>query len=167
MRTEAGNSLHVVRGPNSAMARLPTPLCQEEILGIIWAAAGRVRVPVRCFPMQVALDVLDQTVPASGRLRRALASWPKAVTSAGMSHAGMDQTLQALRFSHLILAEGRGWDAGYRPSEAWFEQCCATLAGLGKGEYNAVCGAAQRLVACLTTWSKKSRASLPNRSFTS
>ena len=167
MRAERGNRLPVANESIGLTARLPTPLCQEEVLGVIWAAAGRVRVPVRCFPMQVALDVLDQSSPPDGRLRRALASWPRSVTSRGLIHVGVDQFLVGQYRSGFLSVEGQGWEVGYRPTESWLERCHVTLLSLNGRERVAVHSSAQRLVACVTTWSKNSLASLPERSLTS
>jgi hypothetical protein len=94
-------------------------------------------------------------------------SWPVVVTSSGRMHVGVDRMLQTLSGSGCVVVEGGGWDAGYRPSMDWLTQGSAARESLRANERAAVDRAAQRLVACATSWSKNARASLPDKSATS
>jgi hypothetical protein len=163
--SEVGETARYQAG--AALSRLPTALSREEIVGIIWAASGPIRVPGRCWPLEVALDVLATGLPAAGLLKSAMTAWPVAVTSTGRMHVGIDRMLQYLSGSGLLVVEGSGWDVGYRPALNWLAQCSAARKVLRAVERAAVDAAAQRLVACATTWSKNARASLPPKSFTS
>jgi hypothetical protein len=151
----------------SEVTRLPTPLVREEILGIVWAAAGPLRVPARPWPLHIALDVVEVEAPPAGRLWRALECWPASVTSRGRYRIGMEQMLRQLAREGALSVEGLGWDAGYRPTLGWLQQGTIALASLTRAEHAAVRNAAQKLVASLTTWSKKSRTDLSERSLTS
>jgi hypothetical protein len=151
----------------STLSRLRTPLIREELIGMIWAAAGPVRVPARCWPMQIALAVLDTQVPAIGRVDRVLGEWPESVSSHGRHRNNVDSILRDLAIAGLLSVEGRGWDAGYRPSAAWLAQGAAALASLTRSERAAVRLAAQKLIASLTIWSKNSVTCVPDRSVTS
>lgn len=152
---------------SSTVTRLPTALAREEILGLIWAAVGQVRVPARCWPLQIALELLEARSPSSGRVRRALDAWPVEVTSHGRGRTGIDGLLRDLAISGALHVEGTGWEAGYLPTSQWLERGFIALTSLGGPEREAVKIAAQRLVASLTIWSKKSRADLSDRSVTS
>lgn len=148
------------------ITRLPTPLVQEEIIGLVWAAAGALRVPARAWPLQIALEVLEIEAPPGGRLARAMDLWPTSVTSHGRCRTNVERTLRALARNRALSTEGRGWDAGYRPTPDWLEYGRIALTSLTTGERAAVGLAAQRMVASLTTWSKKSRTDLSARSAT-
>jgi hypothetical protein len=160
-----------MQAPNQAalstVTRLRTPLAREEILGLLWAAAGPVRVPARCWPMQIALDVLEAQAPLIGRVERVLEAWPVSISSHGRRRSDVDGILRDLAIAGFLVVEGRGWDAGYRPTERWLAQGTAALASLTASERASVKVAAQRLVASVTIWSKKSLVELSDRSATS
>lgn len=140
----------------STVIRLRTPLAREEIVGMVWAAAGALCVPVRCWPMQIALETLESQTPPAGRVSRALEAWPAGRASHGQRRAGMDGLLRDLAIEGCLSVEGRGWDAAYRPTRRWLDHGELALVSLNGAERAAVATAAQRLVASLTIWSKKS-----------
>jgi len=127
---------------------------------MIWVGAGPVVLPFRCWPMQIALESLEAEAPSTGRLGWTLDHWPAGFTSAGRCRPGLDSMLRALARSGALTIEGRGWNAGYLPSRMWFEECSIALASLSSTERAAISTAAQRLVASVTIWSKKSRTDL-------
>jgi hypothetical protein len=151
----------------STVTRLRTPLLPEELIGVIWAAAGPVRVPARCWPMQIALSALDARAPAVGRVDRVLVGWSVTLSSQGRRRGSVDSVLRDLAIRGALSVEGRGWEAGYRPRPIWLAQGAAALASLTDSERSAVRLAAQKLIASVTIWSKNSVAGLPDNSVTS
>jgi len=156
--------------PGSSMGeivRLPTRLTSEELVAAIWATAGRVRIPVRGWPMELALDVVESSAPQRGRLRAAISLWPSIITSHGRCRPQVSGLLRDLALSGDLAVEERGWDAGYRPLPQWLVACAAILASLTRPERDVLVNAAQRLVASVTIWSKNALAAGPAISATS
>lgn len=150
------------------VTRLRTPLSPDEVLGVVWSVAGPIRVPARCWPMQVALENLALHLGRGvGQLAHAVASWPIQVSSSGRAYVGVDLILRELANAGHLIPEGRGWDGGFRPSSAWLERSSFVRTSLPSYERAAVDRAAQRLVATVTIWSKKALVSLDDRSATS
>jgi hypothetical protein len=156
-----------VSGATNTSHRFPTPLVREEIVALIWAAAGRVRVPVKAWSMQAAIETLEAQVSRLGRLGQSLAMWPSATTSAGSCRPDLGLILLRLAKAGDLSLEGSRWDAGFRPLPFWIDRGESILAGLSADDRRAVGRAAQTLVASVTSWSKNARASLPSRSATS
>jgi hypothetical protein len=153
--------------PWPTVTRLATPLAREEIVGMVWALAGERLIPANSWPMQIAIESLEERVPSDGRVSRALEAWPAGVTSRGRRRPNIDAMLRSLALQGLLSVEGRGWDAGYRPTKGWLDHGALALSSLSRPERDAVGIAAQRLIASLTIWSKKSRTALSDKSVTS
>jgi hypothetical protein len=148
----------------SAITRLPTHLAREELVALVWAVAGPLRLPLRCWPMQAALEVLDDRTPSAGRVRRALDEWAPTVTSHGRGRGSMDRLLRSLAIAGALSVAGKGWEAGYTPSPAWLGRAVITLASLTIPERAAVENSAQVLIAFATIWSKNSCTGLSDMS---
>jgi hypothetical protein len=142
-------------------------ISQRQVVELLWAAAGPMRVPARPWPLQVAIETLAVRAPAGTRLAATVNAWPQRVTSSGRAYVGLDSILRDLVTCGHLFVEGRGWDAGYRPTPRWWNTLSTVLAARSRREQCALREAGQRLVACLASWSKNSRAPLPSRLETS
>ena len=140
------------------------PIAREELIFFILAAAGDVRVPARCWALEVALEHLSKAAP--GELAQAINNWPRVTTSSCRSFAGVDAILRTLAATNVLQREGEGWEAGYRLSDRTSVEQQRLLELLGAREQKALRKSAQKLIECLTTWSKKSVVGRPTKSGT-
>ncbi|HVZ33741.1 MAG TPA: hypothetical protein VG963_15020, partial [Polyangiaceae bacterium] len=88
--------------------------------------------------MQVAVETLEDQVPAVGRIARVLDEWPAGVTVHGRRRNSIDRILRDLAAHGFVSVEGRGWDAGYRPTRTWLDCGALALASLSRAERAAV-----------------------------
>lgn len=129
-------------------------LSKTDLVAMLVAYGGSVRVPLRCWPLEVALEKLAATTPAGSSLAVALGAWPPRKTPSGCVRPGVDGLLIALAGAGVMSAEGAGWEAGFRLSPAARKQYQEVIAALSLDDREALRSATQVLVACLTTWSK-------------
>lgn len=126
------------------------------------AAAGDVRVPANPWPFQIALGDLRDRCADADRLGGTLATWPLVTSEAGRTYAGVDRMFHELLRAGEVRTEGHGWHAGYRATSVSLRRYRDLIAGLSSRDRRALVHAGQRLVACLTIWSKKAVASAPS-----
>lgn len=137
------------------LATDPRPiLSQRDLVGLVWCRAGTVLMPGRCWPLEVALQVLGREARAGSAIGQAVLLWPRAVTSEGRVYVGVSAVVRQLARDGLVHIEGEGWHAGYRPNANWYESCHAKLRLLERHDQRAVTAASHRVVSCLTSWSK-------------
>lgn len=138
----------------------------QALVALLFAAAGRVRVPTDPWPLEIAVEELKRRLDASTPVGRAAHRWRTKVTSGGASLPGLAAAVRRLSRGGHLAPEGRGWDAGYRPTRTWIVSKRRLLTALPDRDQRAIYAAAQRLVASATTWSKNARACVPSRSST-
>lgn len=140
------------------------PIGREEVIFFILTAAGDVRVPARCWPLEVALEDLSKR--ERGELLEPIEQWPRLTTSGGRTFAGVDIMLRRLSMNRVLVREGEGWEAGYRLTHEAADAQRRSFQLLGAQDQDAVRACAQKLIECLKTWSKNSVVSRPSRSGT-
>lgn len=134
---------------------------------MVMARGGEIRVPLRCWPLEIALEELAAGAPLGSSISLALSLWPVRKTSAGLVRPGVDAVLMGLAKAGFLFADGCGADAGLRLAGAASIYFQGVTAKLSIREQYALHRAAQVLVACLTTWSKNSVAAGPISASTS
>jgi hypothetical protein len=137
---------------------------RTEVVGLLLAAAGDVRVPARCWPLEVALYYLA-TSDLCHTLQASVCGWNRTDSLSGSSY-GAEIALRELAVTGHLRAEGRGWEAGYRLHERSARTFRRRLSRLCPRERSAIHNSVSQLQACLTTWSKNAVVPTPSASST-
>jgi hypothetical protein len=146
--------------------RAPVPSSRADLIGLLLVAAGPIRMSPHCWPLEVALEQLDATLGGRYSLGSVLARWPRLTSSSGRTFEGVGATFRELVSRGDLVVVGTGSSAGFELTVSAQPKYFRQLAWLSDPEAAAVRRSVQRLAACLSTLSKKSRASSSVGSFT-
>lgn len=130
------------------------------LVGLICAAGGLEVIPARAWPVEAAIEVLQQRAPADGPVRRAADRWPGR-RPAGPGLRGVRASLRQLAAVGWVAPDGSGWRAGWRIATAWSEFHLGLLAGLQPADRAAVQSAGQLAAEMSSSWSKNEVAAAP------
>lgn len=140
---------------------------RADVVGMLLVATGAcVRIPPRCWPIEIALEQLDADLTGRYALGRVVATWARVTTSQGRIFERVEALVRELALLGDVVPCGRGREAGYELTPMAQRKYFRQLAWLSDAEGDALQRSAQSLVASLTKSSKKDCASRPARSAT-
>src|SRR5207248_312302 len=106
----------------------------------------------------VSLTDLAGRVSSGSSMGRALRRWPRTIGRGGVALEGLDGLIRRLARQRYLVPELTDAGPRLRLDAEWLRMSRMTLTQLGARERHAAFRSGQRLVACATTLSKKSRA---------
>jgi hypothetical protein len=137
------------------METLWTP---AALFGALIAEAELELVPAWSWPLEAAIESLaDPDRPEDG-LSLAARHWLEPRPGSAGRVRGVAAWLRDAAEAGLLVPEGEGWDAGYRPQTTWIVRARKMKAVLIPSEATALREAAQTLVAMSTMLWKKAAA---------
>lgn len=131
---------------------------RSTLIALLVAEAKLPLIPAEPWPLEAAIEALLKTAPKEGELSRAAHGWLRPQPSPSGRIKGVRSWMREAAESGIIVAEGRGWQAGYRPRPRWLTGTVALRRGLDLAEAQALSVGAQALVAMSTMLWKKAAA---------
>lgn len=130
------------------------------LIGLICAAGGIHVLPARAWPLEAAIEELQNRSPVGGPVRRAAERW-SGRRSEGYGVAGVTVALRRLASVGRVAPEGSGWEAGWRLEPEWLSKHEALLANLDAADREAVLSVGHLAAEMSSRWSKKAEAAAP------
>lgn len=131
---------------------------RSTLIALLVAEAKLPLIPAEPWPLEAAIEALLKAAPKESGLGRAAESWLRPQPSPSGRIKGVRGWMREAAEAEIIVAEGRGWQAGYRPRPKWLTDTAALRRGLDLAEAQAVSAGAQCLVAMSTMLWKKAAA---------
>jgi len=144
----------------SGAGRSEVEITPAALVGLICAAGGLEVIPARAWPVEAAIEVLQQLAPADGPVRRAAERW-SGRRPAAPGLPGVRPALRQLAAVGSLAPDGCGWRAGWRIAATWSEFHLGLLAGLQPADRAAVQSAGQLAAEMSSSWSKNEVAAAP------
>jgi hypothetical protein len=144
-----------------------TPLITSEAVVTLLIGAGDVgHLSAQLWPLELALEDLEQGAEAESVLRRAVERMPQASVRNGLRFTGLRRTIHSLVQRRLLIPGGSGWEAGYAVSDQLRRDGRVLASAFGRRDQDALTEAAQALIAATRMASKNPAASAPSGSVT-
>jgi hypothetical protein len=131
---------------------------RSTLIGLLVAEAKLPLIPAEPWPLEAAIETLLEAAPEKGELGRAALGWLRSQPSPSGRIKGVRSWIHEATESGILVAEGRGWQAGYRPTPRWLTETAALRGDLDLADAQALEAAAQCLVAMSTMLWKKAAA---------
>jgi hypothetical protein len=125
------------------------------LVGLVCAAGGALVLPAKGWALEPALELLEKRCRHGGLLARSFMAWFQGAPPRPFRFAMVTGVLRELAIDGHLHPAGQGWEAGYVVDPSWRAVHVALAARLPRSESRPLGAAGQRLVASLTTWSKK------------
>ncbi len=119
-----------------------------SLLGLL-AASGLTHMPARTWILQASLERLQEDVPASSAVGRALRRWRRRRSISGPVLVGLPALIHDLLSTGALLAQRDRHHPVFGVSSIWIEEHLPLLAGLTEKERDALAESAQDAVARL------------------
>lgn len=131
---------------------------RSTLIALLVAEAKVPLIPAEPWPLEAAIEVLIREAPKESELGRAAQGWLRAQPSPSGRIEGVRSWTREAAEAGVIVAEGRGWQAGYRPMPKWLSDTATLRRGLDLPDAQALSAGAQCLVAMSTMLWKKAAA---------
>jgi len=131
---------------------------RSTLIGLLVAEAKLPLIPAEPWPLEAAIETLLEAAPGEGALGRAALGWLRSQPSPSGRIKGVRSWIREATAAGILVTEGRGWEAGYRPTRKWLTETAALRGGLDLADAQALEAGAQCLVAMSTMLWKKAAA---------